>query len=75
MENIKNKGDTKGRKSNLKNLYSHLTETSKAFKCLQQLTVILCLGNFPKEVIYSKAMHKEVAIRTVPKLRKCMDPL
>lgn len=76
VENIKNKGKTKGIKSNLKNLYSTLTKTSKALECLQHLTVILCLGNFPKEIIYSKDMHKEVAMRTVqPKLRKCMDPL
>lgn len=71
VETITNEGATKERKSDLENLYSNLTKTSKALECLQHLTAILCVGNFPKEIIYSKDMHTDVAVRTVqPKLRK-----
>ena len=48
----------------------------KSWNVFNTLSVILCLGNFPKEIIYSKDMHKDVVMRTVqPKLGKCLDPL
>lgn len=40
-------------------------KTSKALECFQHLSVISCLGNFPKEVIYSEDMHDDGAGRAV----------
>lgn len=48
------------RENQWRDLYSNLTSKhQKSQNAFNALSVILSLGNFPKEIIYSKDMHKE----------------